>query len=506
MQEYLNVIYTEYLLKLNSGVKMNEDIQNLNSHIKENPEYITKENQYINSELNDILESVQISVEEYFQYLIDYSKYANNIVFPLLYTIFSLTIFFSLSGIIFTFLYIRDNKIGLKAKKIFRIILHILWNIILFLLLLTIISQICFKIFEIFGEDGSGLLQYATSEQNFNSSDSIIFKGAGKAFLETCFRDDDGDLLQKIMESMNEQSSKMKNLSEIFKNEILYQDKYDYYNKIELNDIQNIINNMNDMYNDYRLIRYYFDSLLSVEKDCQDDFDELNEYTDYSNILKTKQILSLNKNNTYDVWVSKEKNCKNYNKYQYINDENKRIEGNKYCMVIGEFEEDIAKKFYTNLYATSITHPTVDDAFEEYYKGFIKFEEDNKKLLIENPNFIGITQNYYNELIEIKKSILKGLEYSQKINELLSLILGNSSGMTIGYDIFTVMNCCFLKRDVKVFYIQMEKLRANSLPFIVLTIFVNILLLVCAILTIINIYKYKEQDVEKNENLSSSIN
>ncbi len=58
---------------------MNEDIQNLNNHIKENPEYITKENQYINSELNDILESVQISVEEYFQYLIDYSKYANNI-------------------------------------------------------------------------------------------------------------------------------------------------------------------------------------------------------------------------------------------------------------------------------------------------------------------------------------------------------------------------------------------------------------------------------------------
>ncbi len=88
---------------------------------------------------------------------------------------------------------------------------------------------------------------------------------------------------------MNEQSSKMKNLSEIFKNEILYQDKYDYYNKIDLNDIQNIINNMNDMYDDYSLIRYYSDLLLSVEKDCQDDFDELNEYTDYSNILKTKK-------------------------------------------------------------------------------------------------------------------------------------------------------------------------------------------------------------------------
>ena len=51
------------------------------------------------------------------------------------------------------------------------------------------ISQILFKIFEIFGEDGSGLLQYATSKENFNNSDSIIFKGAGKVFLEVCERD-----------------------------------------------------------------------------------------------------------------------------------------------------------------------------------------------------------------------------------------------------------------------------------------------------------------------------
>ena len=100
--------------------------------------------------------------------------------------------------------------------------MHIIWNT-LFLFLLILASQICFKIFKIFGEDGSALLQYATSEQNFNSSDSILFKGAGKVFLETFFRDHNGDLLQKIMENMAHKSSKMQDLTNIIKKEITYQ-------------------------------------------------------------------------------------------------------------------------------------------------------------------------------------------------------------------------------------------------------------------------------------------
>ena len=222
-KDHIIDIYKEYSLKLHSGVIINQEIKELNEQIKENPELITNENLFINSKLNEILEAVQFSAEKYFQYLIDYTKDVNNILFPILYAIFSLTIFLSLAGIIFIFLYIRDNKINEKLKRIFRIILHIIWNILLFLFLLTLTSQICFKIFKIFGEDGSGLLQYATSEQNFNSSDSILFKGAGKVFLETCFRDDKGDLLQKIMENMQHKSSKMQDLTNIIKKEITYQ-------------------------------------------------------------------------------------------------------------------------------------------------------------------------------------------------------------------------------------------------------------------------------------------
>ena len=385
--------------------------------------------------------------------------------------------------------------------------MHILWNLILFSLLLVIISQICFQIFAVFGEDGAGILQYATSEQNFNSADSILFKGVGKIFLKTCFRDDEGNLLQKIMENMDNKSFKMKELNNIIKQEIIYQMQYDYIKKIQLNDTQEIVDDLYKMYNDYSQIKYYTDSLLSIEKNCQDDFNDLNEYTDYSDKISSKQLISLYKNNTYDVWVSKENNCRNFQKYQYINDENKRIEGKKYCMVIEQFEKDIAKKFYTNI-PTKLesTYSSVDEAFEEYYKAFIKFEEDNKKLLNEDPNFIGTTTTYYKELLGIKEAILKGLEYSQKINEVINQILGNSYGMSVGNDIFTVMNCWFLKRDLKVFYIEMEKLRANSTPFLVLAVFKDLLLLTAAILIIINIYKYNDENREKKESLTHSIN
>ena len=508
--EDINIIYFEYIAKLENGVNYNNQIQLLNRPIKDNPGLITNENLFINSQLNDILETVQFSAEEYLQYLIDIAKYVNKIAFPLLFSTFSLSLIFAVFGIIFIFLYIRDNKIGTKLKKIFSIILQILWNIILFLLLLTIVSQICFKIFEIFGEDGSGLLQYATSKDNFNNSnDSIIFRGAGNVFLETCFReDDDGDLLSKIIANMDHSSSIINNLTSIKNEHKEFQLLFKIMKKIQLNQTQNIINNLNEMYNDYSLIEYY-NNLINLRK-CQDDLDDLNEYTDYSNLLKTKQSSILGNKHSYDVWASKEENCKNYKKYEYIKSEKERKEGNNYCMVIEQFDKEIARNFYTGIKAikSSILPSiiTVDEAFEEYYDGFINFEEDNKKLLKENPNFIRMTEKYYNELIEIKEKILKGYEYFQKIIELVNKILGNSSGMTIGYDIFSVMNCAFLKRDLKVFYIEMAKLRANSGPFLVLSVFVAITLLSGAILVVFNIYKYKNEDLYNTENRSDTIN
>lgn len=506
----ITLIYSEYIAKLKSGVDYNNQIQLLNKPIKDNPGLITNENIFINSELNEILETVTFSAEEYLQYLIDIAKYVNNIAFPLLYSTFSLSIIFAFFGIIFVFLYIRDKKITIKLKKIFSIILQILWNVILFLLLLTIISQILFKIFEIFGEDGSGLLQYATSEDNFNSNNSIIFRGAGIVLLQTCFReDDDGDLLSKIISRMDHTSSIFNNLTSI-KNEYKELDiMYQLMKKTQLNKTEDLLNDLNEMYNDYSLIDYYV-SLIS--RNCQEDFDDLNDYTDFSNIITSKQSNLLGDKHSYDVWVSKEENCKKYKKYEYIKSEEERKEGNQYCMVIEKFEKDTAKNFYTNIkaYKSGLLSTTtkVDEEFAEYYDGFINFEEDNKKLLKEDPNFIGMTEKYYNELIEIKEKILKGLEYFQKIIEVTYKILGNGSSMTIGYDIFSVMNCAFLKRDLKVFYIEMAKLRANSGPFLVLSIFVFIALLSAVILVFLNIYKYqKEEDSDNTENIpTDSIN
>lgn len=504
----LTKIELEYDLKLNIGVDKNKQIQIQNSIIKKKPELVktvSNEYKYIYTELTDILDSVSITADDYVQYIIDYSEYVNYVAFPFLYSIFSLSIIFSFFGIIFTFFYIRDKKLTAKVKNIFANILHAIWNIILFLLLLTNVAQILFKIFEIFGEDGSGVVQYAASEENFKSSDSVIFTGAGLMFLEMCFKHDDGDLLTEMLNKMEKGSSDLSDLKGVLLEQILLANYYEIIEKVQLNETQDIINKLEKMYEDYSEISYYSSLISIIENKCQNDFDALNLYTDYSNPLLSKQSKDSSDKHTYDVWTSIKENCNNYKKYEYINNKASRVDGNKYCMVIDDFERSEAKSLYSDVKTSSllILEKNVEDTFDKYYQALKQFKEDNQKLLGESPNFIKMTKNYYEELLSVKEKILEGLGYSKKIINLINKILNGETTSTIsaGLDIFSAMNCKFIKRDLKVFYIQMEKLRANSAPFIILSFFVIIFLLSSAVLVMLNIYKYKSQEDLKIEEI-----
>ena len=497
-KDTLNKILLEYNLKLKHGIEINEDISLLNKPIKENPELISKEYLIINNKLNDILITVQDSAEEYLQYIIDYTKYINNILFPILYAIFILLILSSISIIIFIIIHMNKNCQTQSIKISHKIALNIFWNFLSSLLIFIIASQIAFKILEIFSIDGSGLIQYATSEQNFNSSDSIIFKGAGKVFLKVCFRSDTGDLLSTIISYIPYNSSKIKELDRIYLAEIVFTKYYDIIKKIEFNETENIISDLENMYKDYSLISYYEDSLLTIEKKCQYDLDELSKYTDYSNPITSYQSTLLNNNHSYDIWTSVNINCNKYDKYKYINRTIDRIYGNKYCLVIDEFDGEKAKCFYTNIKTTKSLLKNVDEIFYEYHQALKQFEEDNKKLLKNNPtNFILRTQLYHDDLVTIKNNILKGIEYSKDIVSLLNKLLGNPY---FGLDLFSIMNCWFLKRDAKVFYIEMDKLKINSGPFLIFNIAIIILVFIEIIfLAIINCkYKYKNDgDIDK---------
>lgn len=504
----LTKIQLEYGLKLDIGVNKNKEIQIKNNLIKKKTkleESVSNEYKYINTELTDILDSLSITADDYIQYIIDYSEYVNYVAFPLLYSIFSLSIIFSVFGIIFTFLYIRDKKLTLKVKNIFANILHAIWNIILFLLLLTNMAQILFKIFEIFGEDGSGVVQYATSEENFKSSDSVIFTGAGLMFLEMCFKHDDGDFLTEMLSKMEKGSSDLNDLKGVLLEQILLANYDKLIEKVQLNETQNIINKLEKMYEDYSEISYYSSLISIIENKCQNDFDSLNLYTDYSNPLISKQSKDSSDKHTYDVWTSIKENCNNYKKYEYINNKASRIDGNKYCMVIDDFERSDAKSLYSGVKTSSllILEKNVEDTFDEYYQALKQFKADNQKLLGESPNFIKMTKNYYDELLAVKEKILEGLGYSKKIVNLINKILNGETSSTVsaGLDIFSAMNCKFIKRDLKVFYIEMEKLRANSAPFIILSFFAIIFLLSSAVLVMLNIYKYKSQEDLKIEEI-----
>ena len=318
-----------------------------------------------------------------------------------------------------------------------------------------------------------------------------------------CFRNDSGDLLSEILSTLEKNTSKIEELDRIYLAEIILGQYYENIKQIELNETEEILNNLKDMYNDYSLISYYEDALLTIEKSCQYDLDELNKYTDYSNPLISYQSTILNNNHTYDVWASKYINCNKYKNYKYISDKDERIDGNKYCLVINEFSSDIAKNFYLNIKTTKSLIKTVDVVFNEYHQSLKLFEEDNKKLLYSGPsNFIVRTNYYYDDLISIKENILIGIDYSRQIAVLLNKLLGNPSGVDFGVDLFTIMNCWFLKRDLKVFYIQMDKLKNSSFKLLIFNIPEMILALICTFFILIIKYKYKYNNISDiNENL-----
>ena len=150
--------------------------------------------------------------------------------------------------------------------------------------------------------------------------------------------------------------------------------------------------------------------------------------------------------------------------------------------------------------------------FSEYHQALIKFKEDNKILLNNNPNFIYKTEKYYDNLISIKNKILKGIEYSQEITKLINKLISSPSALDISIDLFSMMECWFLKRDITVFYIQMESLKNSSQKLFISNLFEIILVFFCTLFIIINIYKYQlseeddittTNDVKVNEDENS---
>ena len=512
-KENLELIKLEYTLKLSIAININEKITLINKPIKDNSELITEEFFFINNKLNDILNTVQYFAEKYLAYVIFYSKYANYYIFPLFYTIFILLIIFSIVAIVFIILSIKNNSIKMneKLKNINKKILISLWNIYLFLLILTICIQLAFKALQFLSIDSSGFLQYATSEENINSNNTIVFKGPGKFILGQCFKDDNCNMLSeilKLLKIMPNEISKFEGLKIIYLTEILFKKYHEEYEKINLETTESILINLKNMLDDYSLISYYENSSPFFVKKCQADLDELNKYTDYNAQTFSYQSSLFNSKHTYDIWTSSKLNCKKYENYEYINDAKARKEGNKYCMVIDEFNTEVAKKFYSNIRLKLegiLTTKSIDEIFAEYHQALIKFKNDNKILLNNNPNFIFRTQKYYDSLISIKNKVLRGIKYSQEIAQLINKLISHPSSLDISIDLFSVMECWFVRRDIKVFYIKMESLENNSEKLLISILIELILVFFCTLFIIIIIYRYQLSKDEDDINTTTDV-
>ena len=324
--------------------------------------------------------------------------------------------------------------------KIIRIPIFFFWNIQNIVMIITFIFGLIFNLLYLEGKDGRDIISYSLTEHNLNR-DGIIFKGEGKKYLNTCFNNFNGDL-QNDLELNNQEL-------------LIINDLYNYFHLIKKNF---------DLTKELKYINYeigYFEKYL---ENIENSYFYINDTkNNLKNILKELRKYTdggfegnyQNNNKIYDVWVFNINNCPNG--YKYISLNNNYYPNKKNCLLLTErysfpfnYSRILIKGDYENL----------DFAFKSFYNKLNLYYENINNTII--TKILPIFKEYKNNLTKIKdiihmnyKNIYLNIsnfqKYSKYINE-------NDS-------FFSFVNCRFMRRDINIFFSQMDKLGLNSANF-----------------------------------------
>ena len=196
---YVNIWYNEY------SVKAKQSEENINT-AKSNFDTILS-NPQVTSSLNDVKDSVQSigdSIGEVknsiadvivdYSYIIDkYGKIGFNVVF---FVLAGIDIIFAALIILLAFC---SGKICIHCCCLrcgFKLIIHILWNILALLMIITFFIGFIFTFVGAIGKDLVLVVNYLISESNLNQTEPVLFCSEGKK-LSVCFNGD-GDILQEL--------------------------------------------------------------------------------------------------------------------------------------------------------------------------------------------------------------------------------------------------------------------------------------------------------------------
>jgi len=124
-----------------------------------------------------------------------FHDYINKYVKNIAYIFFSITLIVGFLGLLFLIIYF------ISKSEIFRIIYIIIWNVSMFLMIITLLLSIVFGLFGFVVRDGKAIIQYIFSTNNLNNQDPLFINSNSyiSNLINTCVNGD-GEFLRVIQE------------------------------------------------------------------------------------------------------------------------------------------------------------------------------------------------------------------------------------------------------------------------------------------------------------------
>jgi len=428
--------YNEYKeVAKNSETEMETAYENFNDLVRIKDVAIKGLDQGTSS-INDIKSSFDEVKDQISGVLIDFSDlidYYGKLAFKIIFSVLMVIDAAIAAFITLLFFFSLPKCQNSCIKCLLKSLIHIFWNILALLTFFTLLFGFLFTFLGTVGKDLISVVEFLVSDKNLEKGEDAALLGSASKYLTKCINGD-GDLKEVLdlnLESM---------------------DKIDYLKAASntINGIANQTNNLLDTKIMYKEYKGRFDKIIQYKTDDIDIF--LQKYHSNELTLEFKEYLSiLNQKVGDDEW--KVTPCPSNNKHLCDESPNPS-HTSPFCFEIQDCSNQKVSTWYTSP-TTNEDSVKVIDAFIESIK---TAKENSGTIDMNNPpntnsikRALEILDNRYTAFLRSQTDSLS--VFNKTINDLTGIF----NEFTGDNNIYSILNCQFIGRNVKVILKYLDK-------------------------------------------------
>ena len=413
----------EYMGKVSSNY---EQLEGQKGSAKQSLKDIVKSIEDIETTLNNVKDQISGTIFDYGNMIEEYGKLGFKVVFSVLMVIdiaiaafMTLLVFFNLSC----------SKCCCCFRCLFKSLIHILWNILALLAFLTLLLGSFFSLIGTAGKDLVSVVSYLVSDDNLNKENPILLDGEAKQYLQECINNEGN--IKKIIEENGNQLSGTENIDQL---------------KLAIKQIDNAKAEADDLLRKEYAYNKYAEQYNKVVNYQTDDINLIKD--DGSSSFNFRQNLeNLNQLTTNEKWKI---SCGNS-----VHDcDTTRGDTSNYCIEPSSCDTNTVFSWYSG---------TSDNSLKDYAKildqfiASIKWAKDETDRVISIYNSLNSLKFNYEEFLKAETDSLT--IYRNSISS-LTQIFNKFSGEE--GDAFSIINCKFIGKNVKVILKYLENSLGKS--------------------------------------------